>query len=220
MQAELRRAFARWGLPEHVRVGNGCPWGSRDELPPELALWLFGLDVGVNWIPPRCPQQNGVVERTQGVSKTWAEPETCADAVELQRRLEWSDELQRTRYPSIAGQSRAEAFPQVTHSGRPYSLTWERRHWSLARALLQLADSVVVRRVTRDGKVSRYDRGHWVGKQWAGRLVYVSLAPDLAAWVFATEDGCQIRHRPATEWTRANIVGLRVARQRGEAEKG
>ncbi len=189
-------------------------------MPTELALWLFGLGLAVTWIPPRQPQQNGVVERTQGVSKGWCEPQTCATAEELQQRLEWSDDLHRNRYPSIAGQSRAGAFPGLSHSGSEYSLSWERRHWSLEQALVQLAEYVVVRKVSRDGKVSLYDRGHWVGKQWVGQQVYVSLDPDLQEWVFAAEDGRELRRRPAAELTQVNIMSLRVARPRcGEATK-
>ena len=40
-----------------------------------LALWLIGLGIEVIWNPPRCPQANGVVERSQGTGKRWAEPE-------------------------------------------------------------------------------------------------------------------------------------------------
>lgn len=217
VQAELRQAFRRWGRPERVRIDNGCPWGSTGELPTELALWLFGLGIAVTWIPPRRPQQNGVVERTQGVSKGWSEPGTCATPAELQQRLEWSDDIHRNQYPSIAGRSRAEAFPGLSHSGSEYSLKGERHQWSLEQALLHLAEYVVVRRVSRDGKVSLYDRGHWIGKQWAGQLVYVSLDPDLCEWVFAAEDGREIRRRPASELTRENIIGLCVARPRGRA---
>jgi hypothetical protein len=44
-QRFLRRAFARWGRPEQVRVDNGTPWGARGELPTGLVLWLAGLGV-------------------------------------------------------------------------------------------------------------------------------------------------------------------------------
>src|SRR5205823_7991421 len=67
-QAEFRRAFARWGLPQRIRVDNGVPWGSDDGGPTELACWLVGLGVGVVWNPPRRPQANGVVERSQGAA--------------------------------------------------------------------------------------------------------------------------------------------------------
>lgn len=217
MQAQLRKAFARWGLPGRLRVDNGCPWGATGGLPTELALWLFGLGVEVTWNRPRRPQQNGVVERSQGVSKRWAEPHTCADAAELRRRLGEMDAVQREEYPSIGGKSRSEAFPGLAHSGRPYSRGREAREWSPGRALGHVAEYVVVRRVDGNGKVSLYDRGHWVGKQWSGQDLYVSLDPDAVEWVFTGRDGREVRRRPASELTQANIVGLRVSRPRGAA---
>jgi hypothetical protein len=218
VQDQLRRAFGRWGRPQQLRVDNGCPWGATGGLPTELALWLFGLEVGVHWNDPRCPRQNGVVERTQGVSQRWVEAHTCHSPEQLQARLEELDQIQRGEYPSIGGRSRSQAFPGLAHSGRPYSAAWERRHWSREAALGHLAEYVVVRRVDRNGKVSLYDRGHWLGKQWVGQTVYVSLDPQLVAWVFADSEGRELRRRPAEELTRANIVGLRVARPRPRAE--
>src|SRR5260370_700151 len=60
VQAELRRAFARWGRPAMLRVDNGGPWGSAGDWPPELALWLIGLGLEVPWNDAHTPQQNGV----------------------------------------------------------------------------------------------------------------------------------------------------------------
>ena len=88
MQAALRDAFSRWGRPERFRVDNGTPWGSAGDWPTDLALWLIGLGIGMVWNPPRRPQDNGVIERSQGTGKRWGEPATCADARELQRRLD------------------------------------------------------------------------------------------------------------------------------------
>jgi hypothetical protein len=62
VQTQLRQAFARWGLPGGLRVDNGTPWGSWSDRPPVLALWLIGLGVAVQSIPPRQPQHNGVVD--------------------------------------------------------------------------------------------------------------------------------------------------------------
>src|SRR5262245_63729085 len=100
VQAELRRILARWGRPARLRVDNGGPWGSAADLPPELALWLLGLGIDMHWNDPHTPQQNGVVERSQGTSKGWAEPGRCGSAAELQRRLDEMDAIQRERYPS------------------------------------------------------------------------------------------------------------------------
>jgi hypothetical protein len=90
VQAALRRAFARWGRPQALRVDNGTPWGATGGLPTERALWLLGLGVRVLCNPPRRPQRNGVVERSQGVGQRWGEPHSCASAAaaELQARLD------------------------------------------------------------------------------------------------------------------------------------
>ena len=106
----MRLAFGRWGRPERLRVDNGPPWGTRGDLPTDLELWLLGVEVGVAPNPPRRPQDNGVVERSQGTGKQWGEPWTCDSLEELQRRLEEMDEIQRQEYPSIAGRSRWESF--------------------------------------------------------------------------------------------------------------
>jgi len=87
VQAVLRHAFQRWGRPQQFRVDNGTPWGSTGDLPTDLALWLLGLEVDIHANPPRRPQDNGVVERSQGTGKRWAEPHACADAKELHQRL-------------------------------------------------------------------------------------------------------------------------------------
>ena len=74
-------AFGRWGLPGRFRVDNGWPWGALGDFPTELALWLIGLGVGMHWNNARRPQENGVVERSQGTSARWCEPWTCRDPV-------------------------------------------------------------------------------------------------------------------------------------------
>jgi transposase InsO family protein len=217
VQAALRRAWARWGRPGALRVDNGAPWGSKGDLPTDLALWLAGLGVAVWRNPPRRPQANGVVERAQGVGKAWAEPHTCSSAAELQRRLERLDALQREEYPSVAGRSRLEAYPALAHSGRPYSAAWERRRWDLGAALGHLAGFVAVRRVDGKGMVSLYDRTYYVGPAQRGRAVYVQLDPAAREWVCADEADRQLRRWPAPELGRARIMRLEVSRRRGAA---
>ena len=95
VQAVLRRVFRRWGRPRRLRLDNGIPWGAMVDLPSELTLWLLGLDIDITFNPPRRPQDNGVIERSQGTGKRWAEPGACANAKELQRRLKDMDVIQR-----------------------------------------------------------------------------------------------------------------------------
>jgi hypothetical protein len=195
-------------------VDNGVPWGSWGDLPTDLALWLIGLGVGVDWNPPRRPQDNGVIERSQGTGKRWAEPGTCATAGELQRRLEQMDDIQRREYPSVRGRTRLEAFPGLAHSGRAYTPAWERAHWSLAAVAAHLAGYAVPRRVDKSGTVSVYNRTHYVGKCHAGKTVHVMFDPEALEWIFADEKGQQLRSRPAPEISRESVIGLKVTHRR------
>lgn len=213
VQAELRRAFARWGRPATIRVDNGGPWGSAGDLPPDLALWLIGLGIAMHWNDAHTPQQNGVVERSQGTGQRWAEPGSCATAAELQQRLQAMDAIQRETYPSIKGRSRAAAFPGLVHSGREYSAAWEGTHWEHRLALEHLAGYVVPRRVDRNGDVSLYHRGHYVGCMHRGKNIYVMVDPVRAEWVFVDQEGRQLRSQPATELSAERIRGLTVTKR-------
>jgi len=206
----LRPALARWGLPGRLRVDNGYPWGSSGDWPPELALWLIGLGVEVVWIPPGCPQQNGVVERAQGTGQSWAEPETCDGPAALQRRCDDLDRRQRDRYPYRDGRSRSDVYPGLRHSGRAYSRRAERSAWDVARVWAAVAGRVVPRRVDQSGSVSVYNRTRYVGKPAIGQVVYVSLDPTGPTWVFADAAGRELRTHPADELTADRIRGLTV----------
>jgi hypothetical protein len=214
VQAQLRLAFGRWGRPERFRVDNGVPWGSAGDLPTDLALWLLGLRIAVAWNPPRHPQDNGVVERSQGTAKRWAEPHTCSSPAELQERLERMDGIQRQEYPSLRGRSRLEAFPRLGHSGRAYTAAWEGAHWELAAVFAHLSGYAVPRRVDVSGKVSLYNRYYYVGVIHKGKTVYVMFDPEVGEWVFVDDRGRELRHRPATEIRRETILGLMVTRRR------
>jgi hypothetical protein len=214
VQQVLREAFSRWGRPEEFRVDNGAPWGSAGDWPTDLALWLIGLGVGMIWNRPRRPQDNGVVERSQGTGKRWGEPKTCCDQRELQRRLEEMDRIQREVYPSIQGQSRWQAFPGLQHADRPYRGTWEKRNWDIERVLTHLADYSVLRRVDRKGQVSVYNRNHYVGRHYGGRDIYVLLDPIDREWVFTTPEGMQLRRKVAEEITHERILKLQVTNRR------
>jgi transposase InsO family protein len=214
VQETLRLVFSRWGRPQSFRVDNGCPWGSKGDWPTDLALWLIGLGVDMIWNPARRPQENGVIERSQGTGKRWGEPETCEHAAELQRRLDDMDRIQREAYPSIKGQSRWLAFPGLQQNERSYTKAWEKRSWNLQPVLDHMANEHALRRVDRKGQVSIYGRNHYVGKPRQGQEVYVFLDPVDREWVFATPDGVQLRRKAAEEITQERILKLRVTNRR------
>jgi hypothetical protein len=192
-------------------VDNGAPWGSWGDLPTDLELWLLGVDVGVDPNPPRRPQANGVVERSQGTGKKWGEPWSCDSVEELQRRFQEMDQIQRQEYPSIAGKSRWEAFPQLAHSGRPYTAEWEEAHWSLELVAEGLAGYAVRRRVDASGRISLYNRSHYVGSIHKRKDVYVMFDPETYEWVVADNEGRQLSRQPANHVNREDIMNLTVS---------
>jgi hypothetical protein len=220
VQVALRTAFYRWGRPQRLRVDNGTPWGSIGDWPTELALWLIGSGIGMIWNPPRSPQDNGVIERSQGTGKNWAEPQTCHDPAELQGRLDRMDRVQREAYPSVRGRSRCQAFPELRHSGRLYNKAWEDREWDLESVLAHMADYRVVRRVDSKGQVSLYNRNHYVGKHHRGVDIYVLLDPLACEWVFTGTDGTQLRRKAAEELNRERICNLNVLHRHNRKNAG
>lgn len=209
-QAELRRAFACWGLPAKIRVDNGVPWGSDDGLPPELACWLIGLGVTVIPNPPYRAQANGVVERFQGVGQCWAEPQSCASAEELQERVDAMDRREREAYPYEQKRSRLATHPELAHSPRHYARQDEGSLWQLDRVVEHLSEYVIRRKVDPQGKIRVYNTPRSVGRDRGGRWVWVSLDAEERRWVIADERGLEIRRVEAPEVSREAIMGLKM----------
>jgi len=210
VQQHLRAFFGRWGLPAGVRVDNGGPWGSGGDWPTPLALWLLGLGLEVAWIPPRRPQANGVVERSQGTGKRWAEPRRCHSVEQLQRRLDEADRLQREAYPYAGERARWDVYPGLAGSGRPYSLAWEEGHWDWPRVREHLAGYTASRRVDGRGRVCLYDHRHYVGTKYSGQAVWVGYDPDGQEWVVQDRAGVYLTRLRAWCLTAQRVRGLQV----------
>lgn len=210
VQSELRRIFSHWGRPQRLRVDNGHPWGSKGDWPTDLALWLIGLDVEMIWNPPRSPQDNGVVERSQGTGKRWMEPAKCRSVQELQQRADAMDRIQRDQYPSLAGRSRAQTYPELGLRRRPYSQAWEKKHWDYQLVAAHLANYSVTRRVDSKGQISIYGRNHYVGKPKIGQDVYLMFDPLDQEWIVSDAQGNQLKRHQAEEITPERIRKLQV----------
>jgi transposase InsO family protein len=214
VREQLRLAFAHWGLPNRLRVDNGAPWGSTGDFPTELSLWLIGLGIEMHWNSPRSPQENGVIERSQGTSNRWCEPQTCATAEELQARLDRMDRLHREAYPYRERLSRTAYFPGLKHSGRPYARESEEALWKWSRVAEHLSTYVLIRRVDRSGLVSLYNRGRYVGKIHQGKYVYVMYDPERNEWFFTDGEGRQLRRQPAEELSQERVMNLDVTHRK------
>jgi hypothetical protein len=213
-QIELRQAFTRWGRPQRLRVDNGAPWGSSGDLPTDLELWLRGLAVGLECNPPRSPQDNGIVERSQGTAKQWGEPGQCDTPEDFQKRLDVMDRIQREEYPSLKGQSRLEAHPGLVHSGRSYTPQWEETAWDFEAAMAHLAGYVGRRLVSSGGKISVYNKNYHVSILHSNKFVYLTFDPETIEWVVSDEDGRQLSRKRSGEISRENIQALRVTHRR------
>jgi transposase InsO family protein len=212
VQQALRTAYSKWGRPKRLRVDNGVPWGSSSGLPSELSLWNAGLGVDTVWNRCRRPQQNGVVERTQGVSRCWVEPAKCSNIEQLRQRLAEEDVGQRERYPAIEGQSRRQAYPGLLHSGRGYAPGMEKYYWDEQAALEFLGRFRVRRKVSKRGQVSLYHRLVEVGRQRGETLVYVQMDASTREWVITDLQQREVVRRPAPQFTREAIMRLAVAK--------
>jgi transposase InsO family protein len=212
VQRALRQQLRRWGLPACLRVDNGPPWGSGNDLPTPFALWVVGLGVRWHWNAPRCPQQNPKVERSQGTGKRWAEPGACRTAAELQARLDEADRMQREVYVTPAGASRLELFPALRHSGRPYTEAWEARAWDLSLVEDHLAEYIAVRRVGVSGNITVYHRYRYVGRQYAGQYVQVQYDPQAHGWLIADAQGKELRRQEAPEINRDALVKMKLGK--------
>jgi hypothetical protein len=214
VREQMRDAFVFWGLPLVARVDNGYPWGSKGDLPTDLALWLIGLGVDMWWNDPRRPQQNGVVERSQGTGKRWGEPHTAADHRELQTRLDDFDELQREYYPYRDKESRMKWHPGLAHSGRHYSREKEAELWDWSRVANHLSEYCVSRKVDQKGQISVYNRNHYVGVKHRQRQVQLMFNGEACQWVVADDHGQILKEMAAEELNAERILTLEVTHRR------
>jgi hypothetical protein len=212
-QRILRDLFACWGIPQGMRVDNGSPWGSWSDLPTDLSLWLIGLGVKVHWNHPNRPQENGVIERSQGTGKRWVEPHTCTSVKQVQRRFETMDRIQRETYAALGKRTRMEAHPGLRHVHRPYGRAREKTLWKLPRVLEHLAGYALTRRVGPHGHVSLYNRNHYVGFIHSGRLVQIMFDPDKLHWLVFNNKGHLLNQLAAKEITAISIRKLQVTKK-------
>lgn len=210
----FRRTFARWGLPDRVRVDNGYPWGTPRDLPSELALWLIGLGVEPIWNPAGQPTCNPRVERCNGLTQQWGELHRCADGDEAAAALAEVARIQREEYPAIRGRTRLEAFPRLAVPRRAYRRADEGAMWDLSRVDAFLARGCWRRRVDCNGRISIYGHGRSVGRAWAHQEVVLRFEASSRRWMVSDRDGELIKRLPASELTRDRIMALTVSRRR------
>ena len=124
------------------------------------------------------------------------------------------DRLHREAYPYQRRLSRLQFFPSLVHSGRPYDRASETARWEWSRVAEHLTTIVPVRTVDRTGRISLYNKGHYVGRLHQGKDVYVMYDPDSNEWMFADRDGRQLNRRPAEQLSPERVMSLNVTHRR------
>jgi transposase InsO family protein len=218
VQALLRDAFSRWGLPGGIRVDHGLPWVIPGGLPSDLELWLAGLAVPLHLIRVRRPEDNGKVERSNGTAKRWSEPQQCHSAAQLQLRVDEEDRVQRELYRDEHGLTRRERYPDLLSSGRGYAPGWEKACWELELALNCLGGCPVRRKVNKQGQISLYDHHHRVGQQYAEQVAEVRFDVASLQWRFLVGEQ-QAGRSTATHISQERIVGLQLGSRQGRSKR-
>ncbi|MCB0635304.1 MAG: DDE-type integrase/transposase/recombinase [Lewinella sp.] len=206
VQAELILVFEKFGTPHRIRVDNGRPFGDPTlELVPPLALWLIGMGIDVVWNRPSRPQDNGKVERCQGVMGRWTEYQKCTDAAQLQQRLYREADFYNRHFPirRQGGKTRLELHPGLTHTGRK----WNPDSFSLGRVLAFLAQGYWERKITSSGQIDMYSRRIYIGAAYKHQKVSLKLDPATNEWRIFLADGQCIKTQ-ATPFSHQSIWKL------------
>jgi transposase InsO family protein len=156
----FERAFERHGMPEWIRVDNGSPFGS---IGPgglsKLSAWWITLGIGVEFIRPGHPEDNGRHERMHRTMKAECCEPASANAWAQQRRFErWRKEFNERR-PHEAIDFR---YPAEVYQGSPRR--YERR------------DKIELYEIWENRQVvSESGTIHWGGKSWAVGEAFAGL---------------------------------------------
>lgn len=182
---QMVKQFEQWGVPQMVKVDHGRPLGDPTRLIiPPLALWMIGMGIKVIYIRPATPTDNSKVERMQGVTANWAEPNKCRSVTHLQQQLDLAIDIQRNHYPSKScGKiSRIKAFPKLIEGGR----VLQTDQFNLKSIYQVLQDKVWTRKVSKVGQINLFGSPKSVGTKFKQQQVNIQL--DLKTESFCVSD--------------------------------
>ena len=185
----INTCFERWGLPERIKIDNGLPFvypRSRD-IPTLTKLWWIGLGIKVIQNPPRLPQENGIVECSQGTMCSWANPKKFHNATQLQKRLDEESEFQRNHYhmPNKNKQTRIELHPDLEHNSRIYNPD----DFDINRVYEYLKKKVYERTIKNNGNISFWGMDIYIGLKYAKLSITLTFDPIEKQWIVRKQDG-------------------------------
>ena len=202
----MNECFAAWGLPQRIKIDNGLPFANpkQRDIPTLSQLWWAGLGIEVQLNAPRCPQQNGTVENLQGTCKRWSGAGLYDRMEAYQERVNETLRVQREvfRIRKKGDRTRKELYPQLWQKKRPYNPAC----FEMSRVIDQLADRVWNRTVNKGGKVKFWGQAVYLGKQFNGQNLTITLDPGENAWYYRTENGHLLKTVPNGCFTEKDIL--------------
>jgi putative transposase len=163
VDTEMDRLLKEYGLPDRFRMDNGSPWGSvgAGGLTVLSVKWLK-LGIGLEFITPAKPQENGRHERMHGTLKADTLKPPAATPAEQQRRFDtFRGSYNEERPHEALGQ--ATPASHYEPSGRAYPRRIEEPIYD--------GDGVEIRRVRSNGEIKWRGGQVFIGQAFIGELV-------------------------------------------------
>lgn len=214
VQADLRRVFSQWGLPDALRMDRDSIFvgSTRLEWPGLLLLWLIGL--GVQPIVNRAyrPTDNAIVERNHW---TWEQQvvlgQTHQTLASVQQATDQTFADRRAYLPSrhdgCNGRPFVVAFPALATPRRCYTPADEAGLFDTQRVCDYLAAWEWRRTVDSTGKIALANRNHLVGGSYRGQLVKVRFEPTERQLVCRLADEQIVTKLDLPEATATYLIG-------------
>jgi transposase-like protein len=199
VQADLRMAFAQWGLPGQIRMDRDSLWvgSTRMEWPGVILLWLVGLGIVPIVNRPHCPTDNSHIERG---NRTWNEHVYLGNEQATPQQLQqftdqaWQDrrEFLPSRNPHCHGKPPMIAHPELRQSPRPYTKEQEAELFDMQRVYAYLSQWEWERKVASNGYISLADYNRRVSKNHVGQVVKVRFDTETTSFVAHSVDGSEL----------------------------
>jgi len=157
VRREFLRLFDRYGYPKVIRVDNGGPFGSKGPVGlSRLSAWWKALAIGVEFIAPGHPEQNGGHEQMHRVLKAETTRPASRHRRAQQRRTDrWVRTYNEVRpHEALKQRTPAEVYRQQPRRRRRVRLRYP-RHWT-------------VRRVRSNGQIKWQGQKRFVGEAFVG----------------------------------------------------
>lgn len=165
VRREFLRLFGRYGYPQVIRVDNGSPFGSTGPAGlSRLSAWWTALGIGVEFIAPGRPEQNGAHEQMHRVFKAETTRPVSRNRRSQQRRTDrWLRTYNQVRpHEGVGQRTPAEVYRWPKRERRKDAVKYP-RHW-------------LVRRVRSNGQIKWKGRKRFVGEAFVGYNVGLKTA--------------------------------------------